>query len=108
MSVCSSYVKVIYYVPVREALPGRRMFPFYLIQEGNMRVSINFSTLSDLGGKKEIIESLQQNALQAWENKPENTKLVRILQEIPAKSGRHFRFYSVVLHQRDSDCLIVR
>lgn len=106
MSVCSSYVKVIYYVPVREALPGRRMFPFY--QEGNMRVSINFSTLSDLGGKKEIIESLQQNALQAWENKPENTKLVRILQEIPAKSGRHFRFYSVVLHQRDPDCLIVR
>lgn len=73
-----------------------------------MRVSINFSTLSDLGGKKEIIESLQQNALQAWENKPENTKLVRILQEIPAKSGRHFRFYSVVLHQRDPDCLIVR
>lgn len=108
MSVCSSYVKVIYYVPVREALPGRRMFPFYLIQEGNMRVSINFSTLSDLGGKKEIIESLQQNALQAWENKPENTKLVRILQEIPAKSGRHFRFYNVVLHQRDPDCLIVR
>ena len=39
---------------------------------------------------------------------PLNTKLVRILQEIPAKSGRHFRFYSVVLHQRDPDCLIVR
>ena len=108
MSVCSSYVKVIYYVPVREALPGRRMFPFYLIQEGNMRVSINFSTLSDLGGKKEIIYILQQNAFQALENKPENTILVRILQEIPAKSGRHFRFYSVVLHQRDPDCLIVR
>ena len=39
-----------------------------------MRVSINFSALSDLEGKKEIIESLQQNALQAWENKPENTE----------------------------------
>ena len=73
-----------------------------------MRVSIHFSALSDLEGKKEIIESLQQNALQAWENKPENTESVRILQEIPTKSGRHFKFYSVVLHQRDPDCLIVR
>lgn len=73
-----------------------------------MRVSINFSVLFDVGKKKEIIESLQQNALQAWENKPESIESVRILQEIPAKSGRHFRFYNVILHQRDPDCLIVR
>ena len=31
-----------------------------------MRVSINFSALSDLEGKKEIIESLQQNAFAAY------------------------------------------
>lgn len=73
-----------------------------------MRVSINFLALSDLGGEKEIIESLQQNALKAWENKPESTESVKILQEIPTKSGQRFKFYSVVLHQKDPDCLIVR
>ena len=70
-----------------------------------MRVSIHFAIISDLGS--ESVTSLQQNALEAWENRPQGSTSTRVLQELTSKhSGQHFRFYDVM--QKDENCLIVR
>lgn len=71
-----------------------------------MRVSIHFTIIPDLGSI-ESVTSLQQNALEAWENRPQGATSTRVLQELTSKhSGRHFRFYDVM--QNNENCLIVR
>ncbi|MBN6058685.1 hypothetical protein [Aggregatibacter actinomycetemcomitans] len=57
----------------------------------------------------ELIDTITKQAINAWENRPDNAESIRILVKMPATSEQHFRYLKVsqknentlhIFHQR--------